>query len=378
MKKKTKLVIAIFSTLFLIICLIVGSIIYFMLNMELTDDFLNGKVCGLDIEEPCETTSFVVDEGAWGKSTIVKLYETGILQQIDIPYTYYRFFNPQPFIAGYYEIPHNLDLDGLIEYLSTESNVIQDTVNIIFYEDDNITDFAKAIGDKTNLSAKGLLEYWDNKETVEAYMKEYPFLTEDIFNDPNIKHYLEGYLAPDSYEFYTYTDYDEVTRVLLDQSLVIFNKYKDDFEDSDLSIHEVYTLASMCQWESGVREDMESIAGVFMNKLNNLNGEGSYLRSSVTVCYAFDLDKDACKIVDTAEEEYVLKDVPYNTYMNEGLPPGPVLCPGEDAIYAALHPEDNNYFFFVGDLCYGTGTVFARTYSQHLANVEKYVNGCFN
>ena len=92
---------------------------------------------------------------------------------------------------------------------------------------------------------------------------------------------------------------------------------------------------------------MESIAGVFMNKLNNLNGEGSYLRSSVTVCYAFDLDKDACKIVDTAEEEYVLKDVPYNTYMNEGLPPGPVLCPDERTLRAGqlLYRQERHHAF---------------------------------
>lgn len=377
MKKKTKLLIAIFSVLFAIIACFVGTIIYIKVNLDLSSDFKNGYICGVGIDEPCETTSFIVDEGAWGKSTIDKLYQTGILKDENIPYYYYRFLNPQTFYAGYYEIPHNLDLDGLIDYLSDEDNIIQDTVSITFYEDDFITDFAKKIADSTNLGYNAILEYWNDEEVIKSYMEEYPFLTDDIF-DEDIKVLLEGYLAPDTYEFFSYTTYDEVTRVFLDQTLSIYNEFEEDFKNSDMSIHEIFTLASICQWESGDLEDMKMIAGVFLNKLNNRNGEGSYIRSSVTVCYAFDLDKDACKIVDTAEEEYVLKDHPYNTYLNPGLPPGPVLCPGKDAIDAALHPTDNNYFFFVGDLCYNTGTVFAKTYEQHLANVEKYVNGCFN
>ena len=377
MRRKTKLIIAIFVVLFLINASIIGSIIYIKNNLELTDDFKNGYICGLGIEQPCETTSFVVDEGAWGKSTIEKLYETGIIKDIDIPYYYYRFINTQTFYAGYYEIPHNLDLDGIITYLGNEKNAIQDVVDITFYEDDFISDFAEKIADKTNLGKDALLEYWNDEDVVRGYMDEYPFLTEEIFGS-DVKVLLEGYLAPDTYELYSYTTYDEVTRALLDQSLSIYEEFEEDFAKSDLSIHEIYTLASICQWESGDLEDMKMIAGVFLNKLYNRNGEGSYLRSSVTVCYAFDLTKDACKIVDTAEEEYVLKDHPYNTYMNEGLPPGPVLCPGRDAIDAALHPTDSNYFFFVGDLCYGSGTIFATTYAQHLANAEKYVNGCFD
>ena len=377
MRRKTKLIIAIFTVLLLINVCVIGSIIYIKTNLEVTDDFKNGYICGLGIDKPCETTSFIVDEGSWGKSTIEKLYDTGIIKDVDIPYYYYRFFNTQTFYAGYYEIPHNLDLDGVITYLGNEDNIIQDTVDITFYEDDFISDFAQKISEKTNLGKDALLEYWNDEDVVRGYMKEYPFLTEDIFNS-DVKVLLEGYLAPDTYELFSYTSYDEVTRAFLDQTLSIYNEFEEDFAKSDMSIHEIFTLASICQWESGNLDDMKMIAGVFLNKLNNRNNEGSYIRSSVTVCYAFDLTKDACKVVDTAEEEYVLKDHPYNTYMNPGLPPGPVLCPGRDAINAALHPTANDYFFFVGDLCYGSGTVFAKTYAQHLANVDKYVNGCFN
>ena len=376
MKKKTKLVIGIFTVLFLIIGLIAGCVFYFLYNIQLTDDFVNGKVCNVG-EDTCETTSFIVDEGAWGKSTIVKLYETGILRDETIPYYYYRFVMPRTFIAGYYEIPHNLDLEGLIEYLSDESNVIQDIVYVTFYEDDNIEDFADRLSKPvTNLSSYGLLEYWDDESVVRSYMADYPFLTEEIFEDPDIKHYLEGYLAPNTYQFYSYTSYDEVTRTLLDQTLAIYKEYKADFDKSDLSIHEVFTLASICQWESGDAEDMKKIARAFLNRLDNMLDEGSFLRSSVTACYAFDLDKDECKEVDYNQDKYILVDAPYNTYMREGLPPGPVLCPGKAAIYAALNPADGDYYFFVGDYCYGSGTVFASTYGQHLKNIEKYVNAC--
>jgi len=371
MKKKTKLIIAIVFVLFMIIGAIIGSIFYIKYNIQLTDEFKNNQVCSVGYDT-CETTSFVVDEGAWGKSTIIKLYDEGIIRDKDMAYYYYRLVNPASFIAGYYEIPHNLDLYGLIDYLSTESNVIQDTVYVTFYEDDFISDFADKIAAVTNLSASQILEYWNDEDVVRSYMEDYPFLTEDIFG-PDVKVLLEGYLAPDTYEFYSYTSCEEITTIFLNQTLAIYEELKDDFDDSEFSIHEIFTLASLCQWESGDLEDMTKIARAFLNRMD----EGDYLRSSVTTCYALDFNKSECALYGDIEENN-LKDVPYNTYMNLGLPPGPVLCPGRDAIYAALHPARGDYYFFIGDLCYDSGTIFAATYDEHLANIEKYINACSN
>ena len=76
--------------------------------------------------------------------------------------------------------------------------------------------------------------------------------------------------------------------------------------------------------------------------------------------------KDVLSIADTK------MDNPYNTYRNKGLPPGPIACPGLAAIKASLAPEETDFYFFVAS---PNGTIFSRTYNEHLANVKKAGNG---
>ena len=203
-------------------------------------------------------------------------------------------------------------------------------------------------------------------------MSEYPFLTEEIFGE-NVRYYLEGYLFPDRYEFFEFTNPDEVTRRFLDRTLEIYEKYKEDFDNSTYSIHEIFTLASIVQWESGSLEDSMKIAGVFETRLNY----PEVLGSTVTACYAAGLTKDECyEVGDTIE--YTWRDNPYNTYTNLGLPPGPVCNPNEIAINAALHPDSSEgYFYFCANMCDG-GTVFAKTEAEHQYNIERYYLACSN
>ena len=72
-------------------------------------------------------------------------------------------------------------------------------------------------------------------------------------------------------------------------------------------------------------------------------------------------------------EYYEDVDSPYNTYHHEGLPPSPIMNPGEHAIEAVLYPADSEYYFFIGDVYGDGGTIFAKTYSEHLKNIDKYL-----
>ena len=120
----------------------------------------------------------------------------------------------------------------------------------------------------------------------------------------------------------------------------------------------------MVQYEASTKKDMELVAGVFYNRLK----KGMKLESSVTVCYAL---YDDLTSGEDCEIQYNI-DSPYNTYKNEGLPVGPILNPGEDAIAAVLHPEKSDYLYFVADI-YGDGKVYyAKTYDEQLKNQEKF------
>ena len=381
MKKKNKtILIAILVIFFLIIGIIAGSVFYIKSNLKPSKSFLKGEICGEGQNTPCEATVFIVDEGAYGKSTIEKLAAEGIIKDADLVYYYNRLMTGYSFTAGYFEIPHQISeedgskrditLDEIMAFLADLKNAHQDTVMITFDEGDFVRSFAHKVAENTTVNEDELLAYWNDETVLRGYMKEYPFLTEEIFNE-NAKYYLEGYLFPDTYEFFEFTDPDAVTRRFLDRTLEIYEKYKDKFDASDFSIHEIFTLASIVQWESGSLEDSRKIAGVFITRLN----EPEILGSTVTACYAFDLSKDECfEVGDTFE--FTQRYDPYNTYTVQGLPPGPVCNPNEIAIEAALEPDSSDgYFYFCANMCDG-GTVFARTMAEHQYNIEHYYLAC--
>lgn len=391
MNKRNKLLIAIFVVLFLIISIITASIIYIKNSLKPTKDFLNGEICG-DYQAPCDVTPFVVDEGAYGKTTLEKLEKEGIISDSNIVYYWNRLLGGYSFYAGYYEIPNKINgqdiyLEQLLGWLSNPENAHQDTVIVELAEGDFVRQYAQDIAEYVTLKenpegnefdrAQTLLNYWNNEDIIRNYMDEYPFLTEEMFNS-DYKYLLEGYLFPDTYEFFEFTSCDEITRKIFDRTLSVYYDYEEEFASSDLSTHEIFTLASIVQWESGDVEDSKKVAGVFLNRMNNpeFEGTGGRFQSTVTACYALDFSKDECNTSGDLSSSTETDDI-YNTYIYPGFPPGPVCCPNEIAINAALNPNmENDYYFFVADFCNG-GTVFSRTYSEQLRNQDKYM-ACSN
>ena len=389
MKKRTKIIIAIVGVLLLIIGIITGGIIYIKSNLNPTDEFINGELCNND--EPCEVVPFVVDEGAYGMTTLKKLQEEHIINDANIVYYWNQILGGYSFYAGYYEIPvktndQPTNLAQLLGWLSNPKNAHQDTVMISLDEGDFAKSFARVLAKELRLKdnptndvaerTQTILNYWNSESVVRGYMEEYPFLTEDLFNK-DYKVLLEGYLFPDTYEFFQVTDCDELTRKLLDRTLEIYENHKDEFDKSKLSIHEIFTLASIVQWESGDEDDSKLVSGVFMNRIENpeYEGNGGRFQSTVTTCYAFDFTKEECESLGDLES-YTSQENPYNTYVIEGFPPGPVCCPNEISIDAALNPDQTGkYFYFIADMCNG-GARFERTYAEQLRDIDRYLLPC--
>ena len=380
-KKKNKILIAILVILFLIIGLIGGAYLYVRNSLKPTKAFLNGEICE-EGKSPCETTVFIVDEGAYGRSTLDKLEAEGIIRNAGAAYYYNRIFTGYSFVAGYFEIPHkvtdasgntrDITLEEIMAFLSDPANAHQDTVTLSFDEGGYIKDYARIIGENTTVSEEEIFAYWNDESVIRSYMSEYPFLTEEIF-DPDVRYYLEGYLFPDTYEFFEFSTCDEITRKFLDRTMEIYSEYEDDFDSSPFTVNEVFTLASIVQGETGNSSDATLVSGVFVDRYN----APEVLASSVTSCYAFELTAEECYSFGESTD-YTWQDHPYNTYTNQGLPPGPVCAPSKISIYAALHPDTTEgYFFFCADLCNG-GTVFARTAEEHAYNIEHYYLACMD
>jgi UPF0755 protein len=183
---------------------------------------------------------------------------------------------------------------------------------------------------------------------------------------------LEGYLFPDTYRLPVFASTPEL----------VIQPFLDNFDDkvgeqglvgnSGLSGRALLTLASIVEREAVLADERPLIASVYMNRLNNACPEvgGNYLQADPTVQYARGTVGNWWWKPQTIEE-YRTVTSPYNTYLNPGLPPGPIASPGLNAIEATRAPASTSYCFFVATGDNGTHA-FAVTLAEHEQNMRVY------
>jgi UPF0755 protein len=178
---------------------------------------------------------------------------------------------------------------------------------------------------------------------------------------------FEGYLWPDTYQFSRpIVAWDIIFRMLEEGEKKWLPEFTARSEELRLSRHEVLTLASIIEKEAGNQEEMPVISSVFHNRLK----QGMKLQADPTVIYGLE------NFNGDLRDEDMKNPHAYNTYVNLGLPPGPICAPGEGAIRAALYPSEMPYLFFVAD---GTGKhVFSTTYAEHQEAVKRYLQAIKN
>jgi len=173
--------------------------------------------------------------------------------------------------------------------------------------------------------------------------KEYDFdqyfKSQFILNKYNINaKTLEGYLYPNTYYLYHDSSPEEIIDILLQEFWNQFDKnLQDRANQLGLSVHEVVTLASIIEGEAMLDTERETISSVYHNRLK-INMK---LQADPTIQYIIPGPPKALSIKDLR----IKSD--YNTYMNYGLPPGPINNPGIESLKAALYPKKTNFLFFV-------------------------------
>lgn len=150
---------------------------------------------------------------------------------------------------------------------------------------------------------------------------------------------LEGYLFPDTYQFRRQSGEKEIVRTMLSnfEKRLFKSKYIEQAKSLDMTFHEVITLASLIEKETGLPKERPLISSVFHNRLKRK----MLLQTDPTVIYAltgFD---------GNIRKKDLSIDSPYNTYVYKGLPPGPIASPGESSVIAALNPAISKALFFV-------------------------------
>ena len=176
---------------------------------------------------------------------------------------------------------------------------------------------------------------------------------------------LEGYLYPETYQISYSANANreqEIVRVMASEfRKKITPEMKEEMLKRKLSLKDVITMASIIEGETRYEPEKKTIAGVYYNRLK----KGMRLEADPTVQFA---------LPNGPKRQLLYSDLkfpsPYNTYLNRGLPPGPINCPAIGSIMAALYPEDNKYIYFVAK---GDGSHrFAENYEQHKQNIAEY------
>lgn len=174
---------------------------------------------------------------------------------------------------------------------------------------------------------------------------------------------LEGYLFPDTYDFYINESVGSVVRKFLDNfQRRVLNDLSMALRDTDLTLDELITLASIIQRESSDTAYMNMVSSVFHNRLDH-SDTFPQLQSDPTISYVTD---NILPQLDIRDDAYYGA---YSTYICNGLPVGPISNPGVAAIRAAIYPSDSEYYFFLTDA--DGNFYFATTDAEHERNKEQ-------
>lgn len=177
---------------------------------------------------------------------------------------------------------------------------------------------------------------------------------------------------PNTYEFYWNVSAEKFRDKMLEEYNRFWTKERlAKATELNMTPVQVITLASIVHKETVKKSERPTVAGVYLNRLK----DGMKLQADPTVIYALKLrDNDFEQVIKRVLYNDLFIASPYNTYQNEGLPPGPIAMPDIDAIDAVLNAEKHNYLYFCASVERFGYHEFAATMAQHDVNAKKYAD----
>ena len=289
----------------------------------------------IDCQEPSNLIS--IPKGASAQSVAVLLKENSCLQNESIfKLALTLTMKNKRIIPGRYNVKGISSIGQLVTMITSQSS---DRVKVTLIEGWRLERYADELYKKLKI---------DTYEFTRL-CNDFNFIYSLGIDAPS----LEGFLAPDTYILLrTYTE-ENIIRILVNQ----FNHNMQRIKESAPSVHlnkrEITTLASIIQGEAMFLDEMPTISSVYNNRLK----KGMLLQADPTIQYI--LPGKPRRLYN----KHLKVDNPYNTYIYKGLPPGPINNPGYSALYAAAHPSQTSYLYFVAD---GEGRhIFSNSNEEH-------------
>lgn len=298
---------------------------------------------------------FTVEVGANAVTIAANLVEQQFITDPDLFRLFLRYNKLDASLeAGDYELRRNMNMREIAEALQKASF---EEVSLTIPEGWRAEQLAEL------LTAEGIMD----GPTFLAFVKQGIGVEHPLLADRPPGASYEGYLFPDTYRLpVKATPEDLISRMLENMATKIPANAPDLAAAQGYTFHEILTIASIVEREAVIPEERATIAGVYLNRLE----QGMFLQADPTVQFAMGYQTDVGQWWKTPVtlEEYSQVNSPYNTYLNGGIPPGPIASPGASSINATLQPVRTSYLFFMA--CGGEGAhLFAEDFASHEANV---------
>ena len=297
----------------------------------------------------------VVTDGEKLGSVSKSLKKEGLINYRGL-FLLYSSLSDTEVVAGTYELNTSMDYHALLTAMSARSGA-RKTVNVTIPEGYSMQQIFELLEEKNVNTVEALTEAAANEDY------DYDFLANKEKGDASR---LEGYLFPDTYQFYSGGDAKTViNKMLRNFDNKMTNELRQTISDSGYTMDEIITIASLIEKETDGSGGTK-ISSVIRNRLKNSGETAGYLQIDAALLYALGEHKE---VLTDADKEI---DSPYNLYKNKGLPPTPICNPGMASIRSALYPDNTSYYFYA----LGEDGVhhFFKTYREHLNFLESLKN----
>lgn len=290
-----------------------------------------------------------------------KLYQAGLIRYKSLFNLYASISDAEEDIQpGIYDLNTRYDYHALVNFMSPRSS--REVIQLTIPEGYTCRQIFKLLEENKICTAQDISAYAANGE-----LEPYWFL-ENL--QRGSEYCLEGYLFPDTYQFYKNSTPREALEKMLDNFDYRFSEkmraqldtLNANVTGGSYTVREVTIVASLIEKESAAPAESPAIAGVIYNRLFRWGDTPAYLNIDASLVYAQGGDNST---IDTSI------DSPYNTYTHTGLTPTPIANPGLSSLEAALNPESHEYYYYVLNPATGMHQ-FAATYEEHEANRAQF------
>ena len=350
--KKTKKIVLI-TVISILVILLVGSISGYLYIKSALEPVKPGSDKRITVDIPVGSSAASIGD---------ILEQKKVIKDARVFRFYAKAKKKSDFKAGEYVFTPAMTLNDITTSLKRGYSVAGPAYRITVPEGKTVDEIAALFAGKMPFKQEEFIEKANDPKFIEKLMKQYPnLLTKEILNK-KIRTPLEGYLFAATYDFnQVKTTPEMVIERMVKTSDKKFNPYQKAIKESGMTLHQIATMASVVEKETGSKDQRNEVAGVFYNRI----ADDMRLQTDPTVLYALGKHKEKVYYKD------LKVDSPYNTYKIKGLPVGPISNFATSALDAAIKPAKNNYLYFLHD---EEGKIhFAETFDDHVKLKQQYI-----